>query len=162
MAGAPDAEVQLPVLAAADGLVEQADLLEHVATHDPEVGGLRLALPGSAVIRTAAEADGGVVRTRDGALERRAPVRAHDPADIGGTDPPEGRERPHGVSRLQLRMRVDANDDRVGAGPDREIQAHGDVGVGIVHDAHPRIIRRKLRRDLLGPVGGRGEGQDEL
>src|SRR5690606_23074925 len=78
VAGLADAQVQLPVLAAAHRLVEPAHLVEHCSAKHAEVGRLRRTLAVAAVIRRAAEADRGVVRAGDSALEWRAAVGTHD------------------------------------------------------------------------------------
>jgi hypothetical protein len=160
--GPADAEIELPVLASADRLVEQADLVEDGPAHDPEVRRLRLAFDRAAVIRAAAQADGGVVGARDGPLERRAAIGAHDAADVRGAHPRERRESPARVIGLQLGMRVDAHDRRVAAGADGRIEADRDVGRRVV-DEHDPVVRC---RDLPGELGRsirRGpERQDQL
>ena len=88
-------------------------LVEHRTPEDSEVGRLGLARRGAAVIRTAAEADRGVVRARDGALEGGPALRPHDAADVRRAHLVEGLERPSRVVGLELGMRVDAHDRRV-------------------------------------------------
>ena len=94
-------------------LVEQPDLVEHRASHHAEVRRLRLALVRAAVVRAAAEPDGGVVGARDRPLEGRAAVGAHDAADVGRAHAVEGRQGLAGVVGLELGVRVDAHDRRV-------------------------------------------------
>ena len=86
IARAADPEVELPVLPAADRLVEEAHLIEHRASHHPEVGRLGFALRAAAVVGAPAEPDRGVVGARDRPLEGSAAVGAHHAADVGGPD----------------------------------------------------------------------------
>ena len=163
VAGAADAEIELPVLAAADRLVEQPDLVEHRAAQHAEVRRLRLALLRAAVVRAAAEADGGVVGARDGALERRPPLGAHDAADVGRAHPVEGREGPPGVVGLELGVRVDAHDRRVASrrGSPR-LSPIGMSASGLSTSTMRSSPRRARCASSVVPSVEGAEGEDQL
>ena len=162
VAGLTDAQVELPVLAAPDRFVEESDLVEDVAAHDAQVGGLGLALAVGAVVGAAAEADGGVVGAGDRGLERAAAIGAHEAADVRGSGALERFDRAAGVPGGELGVRVDAHDDGAAARADRRVQADGDVGCGVVDEADAVIGCGEALGELGRAVGGGAEREDEL
>ena len=162
VAGLADAKVQLPVLAAADGLVEEADVFQHTAAHHAEIRGFRFTLVRAAVIGPAAETDGGVVCAGDGLLERGAPVRVHDTADVRRAGALQHRECAPSVPGRQLGVRVHAHDRPIAARADRGVQPDRDVGGRILDEADAVVIRGQPLRERGRAVARGPEGEDEL
>ena len=127
----------------------------------PRYAALRLALLRSAVICAAAEPDRRVVGTRHRTLEGGATVGFHHAADIRRPHAVQRRERPRGVTGLQLGVRVHAHDRRIAGGADRAVQPDGDVGFRIV-DQHDALVGSEFAGQLGGPVGRGSKREDQL
>ena len=162
VSGPADAEVEFPVLPAADRLIEESGLLESVATEHPEVGGFRRPLLRAAVVARPAEAERAVVGAGDGRLERVLPPCEHHPADVGCARALQGRDRGLRVAGFQLGVGVDPRDKGVGARADREIQTHRDVSIRILDGVDAAIAGSQFRHQLGRAVVGRSEGDHEF
>ena len=153
-----DPVVQLPVLGADELLVVAAELLQHLAPEHPEVHGVRRAGQAAGVEGRVADADLGGHRGGDRVLPLGLALGVHDAADVGGVHLTEQPDRRGDVAGRQQAVAVDADHYRVLRAPDRGVQPRGGAAGGVLHRAHPRVLRHQFGGDLRGAVGGGAEG----
>jgi hypothetical protein len=161
-AAGPDPVVQLPVLGAEHLLVPPAGLLDRLPAVDAEVDAVRGAGHAAGVPAGRADAGLGGHAPRHGLLERGLARRGHDPADVGRAGLGQDRDRGLDVVGREQGVPVDADDDLVPRGAQGQVEGGRDLAGGIGDHRDARIAVLQVAGDLLGPVGGGTDGEDEL